>query len=140
MYLELACRVGATVASVGGMYAMGGFLGAFFGPVGPAVGAGLGGSLGLVGGTYISGPVCDKATSDAVARAECNTLRDGESDFAFGFKVKDARAWGLLPKTIDQKMEACYDNGYLERPSSPVPVPVPPPEADAWYYDPLYDG
>ena len=122
-WLDFVCRVGTTVASVGGVAATGAAVGAlsgfFGGPVGVAGGAVTGAVIGIAGGIAKSGELCDQAAHDMYKRQKCEALEKGEMYVKVGGRqlatVKQLADRNLMPADYYKDIGACEEGGYIPK-------------------------
>ena len=128
-WLDFVCRVGTTVASVGGVAATGAAVGAlsgfFGGPVGVAGGAVTGAGIGIAGGIAKSNELCDQAAHDMYMRQKCEALEKGEMYVKVGGRqlatVKQLADRNLMPPDYYKEIGACQEAGYLPKTTPSVP-------------------
>lgn len=122
-WLDFVCRVGTTVAAVGGVASTGAVAGAisgfFGGPVGAAGGAVVGAGIGVAGGLAKSGDICDQAAHDMYMQQKCEALEKGEMYVKVNGRqlatVKQLADRNLMPPDYYKDIGACEEAGYLPK-------------------------
>jgi hypothetical protein len=130
-WLDFMCRVGTTVAAVGGTAATGAAAGAVSGwlggPIGSSAGAVAGAGAGLAGGIFKSGDLCDQAAHDMYMRQKCEALENGEMYVKVNGRqlatVKELANKNLMPPTYYKDIGACEEAGYLPKDSKGMTLP-----------------
>lgn len=130
-WLDFMCRVGTTVAAVGGTAVVGAASGAISGWVGGPVGAAAGGvagaGAGLTLGMAKSGDLCNEAAHNMYMRQKCEALAKGEMYVKVNGKqlatVKGLADKNLMPPSYYKDIGACEEAGYLPRDSKGMILP-----------------